>query len=325
MHRTSTPLLIVYGALAVICLAMTILGALNRDTSMGTVMITAGLIGFIVVLAAAPIAWLLSSGAPAAGEGESSRRATPASGTSAERLLQQIHDNTMLSDNAKRVLFRERELGMLRSAIEEDLAHGDYNAGLTLCDEMANLFGYREEAEMYRQRIQQAGQQSFESKVRGAMAEFDGVLARRDWALAHREAGRIKRLYPNHPIVQDIDQRILAAREEHKRELEASFLEAAARDDIESAMGLLKHLDRYLTREEAERLGPMAQNIVMRHREKLSAHFKQAVNDHRWSEAAQVGDVIIGEYPNTKMADEVRSMIDVLRVRASQAAVMAQD
>ena len=75
---------------------------------------------------------------------------------------------------------------------------------------------------------------------------------------------------------------------------------------------------------EALRNIPMAQNIVLKHRERLSGHFKNAVNDHRWSEAAQVGDLIIAEYPNTKMADEVRSMIDALRVRASQAAVMAQ-
>jgi hypothetical protein len=189
---------------------------------------------------------------------------------------------------------------------------------------MANLFGYREEAEAFRQRIQQAGQASFESKVRSELAEFDGLLATRDWARAHREAGRIKRLFPTHHLVQDIDQRIMQARDEHKRDLESQLREAAAREDVEASMSLLKHLDRYLSREEAERLGPMAQSIVVKHREMLSVQFKQAVSDHRWSEAAQIGDLIIGEYPNTKMADEVRTMIDVLRVRASQAAVMAQ-
>jgi hypothetical protein len=189
---------------------------------------------------------------------------------------------------------------------------------------MANLFGYREEAEAFRQRIQQAGQASFESKVRTAMAEFEGVLASRDWANAHREAGRIKRLYPAHPVVQDIDQRILDAREAHKRDLEAQFLDAVSREDVHESMSLLKHLDRYLSREEAERLAPMAQRVVVRHRDMLGVQFKQAVADHRWSEAAQAGEVIMAEYPNTKMADEVRSMIDVLRVRASQAAVMAQ-
>jgi hypothetical protein len=312
--------LIVYGVLALMCIALTLFGGMNVNTSAGMVCLAAGLVGFMVVLATLPVAWLLAAGGDVAAARE--RRNAPDAVT--ERLLQQIQDNSMLSDNAKRVLFRDRELGMLRQAIEEDIARGDYNAGITLCDEMANLFGYREEAEAFRQRIQQAGQASFESKVRAAMNEFDAVLAARDWARAHREAGRIKRLYPNHHLVQDIDQRILAAREEHKRDLEAQFLEAVARDDLETSMALLKHLDRYLTREEAARLGPAAQGVVIKHRERLSNQFKQAVNDHHWSEAAQVGDLIIAEYPNTKMADEVRTMIDVLRVRASQAAVMAQ-
>lgn len=321
MSRTPTLLIAAYVALALMCVALIVYGALNNATSVGVACLNAGLIGFLVAFAAFPVAWLLAN---SSGAGDATERRSTASSPAAERLLQQIHDNTMLSDNAKRVLFRNRELSLLRSAIEEDIARGDYNAGLTLCDEMANLFGYREEAEAYRQRIGQAGQASFEGKVRGAMAEFDGVLATRDWAKAHREAGRIRRLFPTHPLVQDLDQRIMQARDDHKRELEAQFLDAASREDVELSMSLLKHLDRYLSREEAERLGPMAQSIVLKHRERLSTQFKQAVNDHRWSEAAQVGDLIIAEYPNTKMADEVRSMIDALRVRASQAAVMAQ-
>jgi hypothetical protein len=322
-RSSSTPpasLLICYGALALMCATLIVYGALNHEDLVGVGCLAAGLVGVMVVLASLPIAWLLSVGGGAGAAPE--RRADLPAGT--DRLLQQLIDNSMLSDNAKRVLFRDRELGMLRQAIEEDLARGDYNAGLLLCDEMANLFGYREEAEAFRQRIHQAGQASFEAKVRAAMAEFEGVLESRDWARAHREAGRIRRLFPTHAIVQDIDQRIMEARDAHKRELEAQFTDAAAREDVSVSMTLLRQLDRYLTREEAERLAPMAQNVVMKHRDMLGVQFKQAVADHRWSEAAQIGDLIMGEYPNTKMADEVRTMIDVLRVRASQAAVLAQ-
>jgi len=319
-NSPSPAIVICYGVLALMCAALIVYGALAHGTLVGVGCLSAGLVGVMVVLATLPIALLVS--ARTASVDGSERRADLPAGV--DRLLQQVVDNSMLSDNAKRVLFRERELGMLRQAIEEDIARGDYNAGLLLCDELANLFGYREEAEAFRQRIHQAGQASFESKVRDAMSEFEAVLAARDWAKAHREAGRIRRLFPAHAIVQDIDQRILEARDMHKRELEAQFMDAAAREDVGASMSLLRHLDRYLTREEAERLAPTAQNVVMKHRDMLGMQFKQAVADHRWSEAAQLGDLIVGEYPNTKMADEVRTMIDVLRVRASQAAVMAQ-
>lgn len=321
--RRSLPLFvtILYGASGLACLGLLVYGSIRVSSTPGLACLLAGVIGAILICASMPLAILLWRliDSPAAGAGAAGGSSPPAD----DRILKQILENSMLSDNAKRVLFRERELQLLRGAIEEDLAHGDYNSGLTLCDDMANLFGHREEAENFRSRILQAGHASFEAKVHGALQQFDHILASRDWAVAHREAARIKRLFPNHHLVGDIDQRILQAREDHKRFLEAQFIEAAKRDDVDSAMVLLKELDRYLTRDEAARIANVAQGVVFKHRENLSMQFKLAVNDHRWSEAAQIGDGIIAEYPNTKMADEVRSMIDVIRVRATQAAVMA--
>lgn len=285
-----------------------------------------GVVALVVIGATMPLAWLLADRAHAGSSSSAGpAQALPASSShTLENLLAHIYENSMLSDTAKRVLFRDRELEMLRRAIEEDLARGDYNAGLTLCDDMANLFGHREEAEAYRNRILQAGHASYEAKVREALDQLDAILATRDWAAAHREAASIRRLFPTHHLVQDIDQRILEAREQHKQELEARFLAAAEREDVAQAMDLLKDLDRYLTREEAARIASVAQHVIAKHRETLSMQFKAAVGERQWAEAARLGDAIMTEFPNSKMADEVRSMIDVLRVRASQAAVLAE-
>ena len=324
--KSSLPvgLIVIEAVLVIVCAAMAVFGATHVQDSLGLTLLALGGFGLIIIGASLPLMWMLRA---LANRGESPDR--PASGAlagghSAEQFLAQIYENSMLSDNAKRVLFRDRELELLRRAIEEDIAHGDYNSGLTLCDEMANLFGHREEAEAFRNRILQAGHAQYEARVHQALEHFERILAARDWAQGYREAASIRRLYPNHHMIQDIDQRILRAREDHKKELETHFIDAAGRDDVDTAMPLLKELDRYLTRDEAQRLSEVAQAVVMKHRENLSTQFKMAVNDHRWAEAAQVGDQIIAEYPNTKMADEVRSMIDVLRVRATQAAVLAQ-
>ena len=69
----------------------------------------------------------------------------------------------------------------------------------------------------------------------------------------------------------------------------------------------------------------VAEGVVGKRRETLGAQFKLAVNDRRWVEAARVGETIIAEFPNAKMAEEVRSMIDILRSRAGQAAVAAEE
>ncbi|MCA9286439.1 MAG: hypothetical protein KDA22_14530 [Phycisphaerales bacterium] len=239
------------------------------------------------------------------------------------RLLQQMNENIMLSDNAKRLIYRPKELQLLRSAIEEDIARGDYDAALTLCTEMAEGFGFREEAEAFRQSIEATRRESYEHQVREAMESLEQRLTDADWRGAYAEAARIRRLFPDSPVVEELDGRIAAAREERKRFLERQFLEAAQHEDVEAAMALLRKLDLYLTREEAAQLTEVAQGVVSKHRENLGVQFKLAVADRSWAEAVRVGDEIIRDFPNTKMAEEVRSMLDLLRTRASQAAVSA--
>ncbi|MCH7572426.1 MAG: protein kinase, partial [Planctomycetes bacterium] len=104
------------------------------------------------------------------------------------------------------------------------------------------------------------------------------------------------------------------------REVLARFVDATNREDLADAMDLLRELDRYLTREEAAKLSADAQSVVEKHRQNLTTRFKMAVNDRRWSEAVQIGDLIVDEFPNTKVAEEVISMIEVLRTRATEEA-----
>lgn len=236
-------------------------------------------------------------------------------------LLRQIHEHTILSDTAKRVLYRDRELELLRRVIEDDIHRSDYNAALRLCDDMANVFGYREEAEAFRSRIESSRHERYEAQVHAALEELDGHLQHRDWRSAHEIAARIRRLFPEAHVSQVVENRINRARDEHKNELEIAFRDAAEREDFELAMERLRQLDRYMSPEEAEELSELAQTVVSKHRDNLGMQFKLAVSDRRWSDAARVGDAITAEFPNTKMAEEVRSMIDVIRTRATQTAV----
>ena len=302
---------VLYGFLALGAAAMLVAGLITAEAAWSL----AGLVGFIVVAATAPVAIQL------VGLSRGADGSAAAAGDRIAELLAQIREHSMLSDNAKRVLFRDRELQMLRSAIEGDIARGDHDAAVTLCDEMANLFGHREEAEAFRSRIAQVRQEHYEAQLGLERERFETHLEERNWAAVHQQAARIRRLYPDSHLVDELDQRILQARDEHKRELEAAFLEAAQREDVETAMSLLKQLDLYLDREEANRLREVAQGVIVRHRQNLGAAFRLAVNEHRWAVAAGMGETIVAEFPNSKMATEVRSMIDVLRTRAAQAAV----
>jgi len=277
-----------------------------RDTEMA--LIVGGGVGLVFVGSTAPLGFLLAS------FGGQFREAVKL-----RRTIEELRENSMLSDNAKRVLFRDRELDLLRSAIEDDIARADYNAAITLCDEMSALFGQRQEAETFRSRIARARAQQYELEVQAALDQFDASLDENNWAVVHQQAARIRRLYPDSHVVRDLEVRIETARNRHKSELEGRFLEAAEQDDPADAMQLLKQLDHYLSRDEAQELTAAAQAVILRHRESLVQGFRAAVNGHRWAAAAEQGETIIAEYPNSQMASEVRPMIDVLRSRAGQA------
>ena len=95
-----------YGVLAITGAGTIAAGAVMDD---GSSLIGAGLLGLLVVGSSLPIALHFQTQ-------EAPSPAAPASRT--DDLLAHILENSMLSDHAKRVLFRERELGLLRGAIE---------------------------------------------------------------------------------------------------------------------------------------------------------------------------------------------------------------
>ncbi|MBI1335565.1 MAG: hypothetical protein GC164_01230 [Phycisphaera sp.] len=232
-------------------------------------------------------------------------------------LLDSINDRLLISDTAKRIAYREQDRETLRRAIREDISKGDFEAALVLVSEMSQAYGYRREAEQFRDEIITARDKEIDQQVSEAIAALDRVLTTYDWDRALREAGKIQRLFPDSPRVKMLDKRVRDARDQHKRELEREFFNAAQKDDIEQAMRLLKELDRYLTEQEAEPFRETARGVIGKKRQNLGVQFKMAVHDHEWTQAVVVGEQIIREFPNTKMADEVRSMLDLLRERSA--------
>jgi hypothetical protein len=240
------------------------------------------------------------------------------------RLLKSINDRMLISDQAKRIAFRQKDRDALREAIIEDLRQEDYDAAMALVNEMANEYGYREEAEQFRQQIIDVQAKKREVMIQKAVARIDELCERKDWDLAKHEVSRLQRLYPDYPTIDELPQRVAKAVNKHKLEIERQFLEAAERDDVDAAMDLIKEMDKYLTPEEAAPFLETARGVVGKKRQNLGVRFKMAVQDRDWIDGVRVGEQIIKEFPNSMMAKEVREMLDTLRERAaSQRAAMA--
>ncbi len=232
-------------------------------------------------------------------------------------LLDSINERLLVSDMAKRIAYRGKDRQVLRDAISDDLNKGDFDAAMVMVNQMSETYGYREEAEEFRQQIMGLRESDVSAELDRAVRRVDSLTSQEAWDQAFAEVARIQRMYPEAPRAAELPQRVRQAFENRKHELERAFLRAAERDDVDQAMDLLRDLDHYLTEQEAEPFRETARGVIGKKRDNLGVQFKLAVHDKEWTRSVEVGQQIIREFPNTKMADEVRAMLDMLRQHAA--------
>lgn len=235
------------------------------------------------------------------------------------RLLDSINERLLISDQAKRIAFRQKDRDALRQAIIEDIRVEDYDAAMALVKEMAEHYGNREEAEQFRQQVLQVMNKKREAHIQAAIAKIESICGQRNWDLARHEAARLQRLYPDYPGVLDAPDRVRRAYEQAKNQFLRDFAEAVEREDVERAMDVLKELDRYLTPEEGKPLTEKARQIIAKRKENMGVRFKMAVQERDWSGALVVGQQIVREFPNSTYATEVKGMLETIRERADAA------
>lgn len=304
----------IYGSLAVLCGVVAVRGLMGEEPGMTT----AGLLGLVVVGCTLPLSIKRSgTGHPGSDRRvESEMHEMRAQLRTLAKAIQELQESMVLSDDARRVINRKREREMLRRAIEEDITAEDWDAAMVLIRELAERFGYRVDAEEFRQKVETARFTTMDRRLNEALRGLDDLIARGEWEAALREAERIARIYPDSPKAEGLRHRVAASRDRYKLDLERRFLRAAEAEQIDEAMELLKQLDHYLTEDEGHQFREVARGVIGKARENLGVQFKLAIQDRAWDRAAEIGERIIDEFPNTRMAEEVRGMIDTIRERA---------
>ena len=80
----------------------------------------------------------------------------------------------------------------------------------------------------------------------------------------------------------------------------------------------MKELDQYLTPTEGLALQESASSVFRTKLHNLGVQFSLAVSERQWQKALQTGQQIVGDFPNSKMAHEIRSKMDILHERAKE-------
>lgn len=233
--------------------------------------------------------------------------------------IKELAELAPLSDRAKRLLHRDREVEALREATHEDIIRQDYKRAEDLADTIETELGYADEAAELRTEIAKSRDATVEEKIDLAIARVDDLCNNHKWARALRETQRVLRLFPDNPKVAALPDRIMAARNDVKRQLLQSYGEAVRKNDVDAGVKLLQELDTYLTPQEGAALQESARGVFKARLHNLGVQFAICVSDNRWQDAIEAGDAIIAEFPNSRFAQEVREKMQLLRSRVQQA------
>ena len=235
-----------------------------------------------------------------------------------QALLTQICENILLSDAVKSVAFREKDSAVMRDAIQEDIRTEQWASAGVLIDALEERFGCTEEAEQLRGALRRHRQASTEEKIDSAVQHVESLWMIHRYEEALRESEKLARLYPQNEKVNQLREKTEVRRQAHKKGLLARWDEAVKKHDFEQGVELLKLLDNYLTPSEAAALEETARELFRGKLQNYGVQFTMFVTEKQWAKALEVGRKIIEEFPNTRIAQEVREKRDILAQRARQ-------
>ncbi|MBN1764719.1 MAG: hypothetical protein JW860_05630 [Sedimentisphaerales bacterium] len=243
--------------------------------------------------------------------------------TKNEALLTNISENLLLSDAIKSVAFREKDRSVLQDAIRQDIHREKWDSARLLILELENRFGCRKEAQSLRGELDKHRNASQQDKIDTVIQQIESLWMIHHYNEAENEVEALSQLYPENEKVLALRGRTEIHRQKHKKGLLDRWEQAKKENDFDQGVEIIKLLDDYLTPEEGEALREAARDVFRAKLHNMGVQFKLFVTERKWRQALKVGQEIINEYPNTRMAQEVRDKLKILQERAQEDTVQS--
>lgn len=231
--------------------------------------------------------------------------------------LNVIAEQQLLSDRARSVAYRDKDREALRRAIQDEINRKDFEAALSLVNDMESAFGYKQEAERFRNEIESRRNERSRGEINQASAAIEQYCREEKWDAALAEAERIGKAYPGDLAASSFADQVKQRKVEYKKHLLDTWRDSIARKDNDGALEILKRLDLYLTPSEAAEIQEDARGVFRQRLKALTDQFGSAVHEEKIGEAIAVGETIMRDFPNSRAAQEIRERMDVLRKRAT--------
>jgi len=233
-------------------------------------------------------------------------------------VLAQINQNTRLSEAARAVAFRDADRQALREAVFDKLHQQDFDTTYEIIDEIAHLAEHQKLAEQLHAEADKYRDATDAERVNQVIAHIEKLFESYQWPKASVQIERLIRAYPDSEKAKAVRQRLLDKKEERKKILLTAWDDAVKRQATDRSLEILRELDLYLTPNEGLALQEAARDVFRTKLHNLGVQFSLAVSAEQWAQAFQTGRQIIRDFPNSKMAEEIREKMDVLKQRVQQ-------
>ncbi len=227
--------------------------------------------------------------------------------------LTQINHSTRISDAAKAIAFREDDKRSLREAVFERLKQNDFDGAIEVVDEIENHSEYRLLAEELRRQVEDYRNATADERVDQAIAQVERLFDSCQWVKASLQIESLIRTNPASDKLKALRLELVERKEERKRILLAAWDDAVKRQETDRSLEILRELDMYLTPNEALALQEAAKDVFRTKLHNLGVQFALAVSDKQWSNALDIGQQIMRDFPNSRMSVEIREKLHVLR------------
>lgn len=228
-------------------------------------------------------------------------------------ILAQIDQSVRLSEMAKTVVFRDADRQSIQEAVFGKLQQNDFEAAYEIIDEIARRAGYKELAEQLREQASKYSDATDQERVKQVMAHIEKLSGDYRWAEAGEQVEGLIRAHPKSEQVRALRQKLLDKKEERKKVLLTAWDDAVQRGATDRSLEILRELDMYLTPNEGLALQEAAKDIFKTKLHNLGVQFSLAVSGKNWAKALDIGRQITRDFPNSKMADEIRKKLDILK------------
>lgn len=233
-------------------------------------------------------------------------------------LLGQLSSDVQLSETVKNLIYRDIDRRRLTQAVIERLHQQDFGATYAMIDDIKRVPEYKQAAEELQKRADNYRNATDNERANQVVAYIEKLLEQYQWTVASVQIERLIKKFPDSAKAKKMPQKLLEQKENRKKELLAAWDEAIKKQDTDQSLRILKELDLYLMPSEGLALQEAASDVFKNKLHNLGVQFSLAVADKQWDDAMETGGNICRDFPNSKMAGEIRSKIPILRELAKK-------